>query len=84
MGITDRFEELIEISGISQREISRRAGQRSTWLSDLLRAWRGHGRQGREPTIGTLRALARGLGIPLRELLGSEILDAVSRSASHD
>lgn len=85
MSITDRLIEVIENSKISQREISRRAGaQRETWLSDLLRAWRG-GRRGKEPTISTLQMLARGLGVSLGELLGADLLNQKedARSSSH-
>ena len=63
MDIRARLIEIIEKSTYSQKEIARRAGQRPTWVSDLLSAWRGRGRRGQEPTISTLQLLAKGLGI---------------------
>jgi hypothetical protein len=56
------------------RAVSLRAGQRPGWLASLLQAWRGHGRRGSEPTLTTLRLLARGLGMSLGELLGDALL----------
>lgn len=68
-----RLVEVVEgvvVSGVSQLEISRRAGHSEGWVADLLRGWRGRGsRRGAEPTIPTLRSLAMGLGIDLKDLL---------------
>jgi hypothetical protein len=65
---------VVEASPLSQVAISRAAGQRATWLGDHLQAWRGRGRRGGEPTLATLRLLARGLGVSLGDLLGEELL----------
>lgn len=73
--ITTRLLSVVEASGLSQATISERAGQRHGWLADLMQAWRGRVRRGREPTISTLRLLARGLGMTLGELLGPEVLE---------
>ncbi len=70
-----RLLQAVESSPLDQVEISVRAGQRPGWLADLMQAWRGARRRGREPTISTLRLLAQGLGMTLGELLGAEILD---------
>jgi hypothetical protein len=50
-------------------EISRRAGHRPLWITDLRRALGGR-RRGGEPGIGTLLELAYALGMSLGDLLG--------------
>jgi len=74
--LTARLLAVVAASAFSQVEISRRAGQRDTWLGDLLLGWRGRGsRRGAEPSISTLQLLAQGLGVSLGELLGPDLLD---------
>ncbi len=79
--LTARLLGIVDASDLSQSDISRRAGQRPTWLGDHLQAWRGRGRRGGEPTISTLQLLAQGLGLSLGELLGAELLEQVEPPA---
>ena len=74
-----RLRDVVAESPLSQGEISRRAGQRRTWLAGHLQAWRGQGRRGSDPKRSTIPSLARGLGLTPGELLGEELLEQRER-----